>query len=96
MRLRLRSLQAQLAIRLAAVILVATALGVGAIVYEGMNAADALGNEQSGAPRGGDRAIRRGRFRRDAASGAAGQTRPNSIARRRAPRSLPCRPATVG
>jgi hypothetical protein len=46
MRLRLRSLQAQLAIRLAAVILVATALGVGAIVYEGMNAADALGNEQ--------------------------------------------------
>ena len=45
-RLRLRSLQAQLAIRLAAVILVATALGVGAIVYEGMNAADALGNEQ--------------------------------------------------
>jgi two-component system, OmpR family, sensor histidine kinase TctE len=46
MRLRLRSLQAQLAIRLAAVILVATALGIGAIVYEGMNAADALGNEQ--------------------------------------------------
>ncbi len=45
-RLRLRSLQAQLAIRLAAVILVATALGVGAIVYEGMNAADTLGNEQ--------------------------------------------------
>jgi signal transduction histidine kinase len=46
MRLRLRSLQAQLAIRLAAVILVATALGLGAILYEGMNAADALGNEQ--------------------------------------------------
>src|ERR1700688_47661 len=46
MRPRLRSLQAQLAIRLAAVILVATALGVGAIVYEGLNAADALGNEQ--------------------------------------------------
>jgi hypothetical protein len=46
MRLRLRSLQAQLAIRLTALILVATALGVGAIVYEGMNAADALGNEQ--------------------------------------------------
>jgi two-component system, OmpR family, sensor histidine kinase TctE len=46
MRLRLRSLQAQLAIRLAGVILVATALGVGAIVYEGMNAADVLGNEQ--------------------------------------------------
>jgi two-component system, OmpR family, sensor histidine kinase TctE len=46
MRLRLRSLQAQLATRLAAVILVATALGIGAIVYEGMNAADALGNEQ--------------------------------------------------
>ena len=45
MRLRPRSLQAQLAIRLAIVILVATALGVGAIVYEGMNAADALGNE---------------------------------------------------
>ena len=45
-RLRLRSLQAQLAIRLAAVILVATALGVGAIVYEGMNAADVLGSEQ--------------------------------------------------
>jgi two-component system, OmpR family, sensor histidine kinase TctE len=43
---RVRSLQAQLAIRLAVVILVATALGVGAIVYEGMNAADALGNEQ--------------------------------------------------
>ncbi len=46
MRLRLRSLQAQLAIRLAAVILVATTLGVGALVYEGMNAADTLGNEQ--------------------------------------------------
>ena len=46
MRLRPRSLQAQLALRLAIVILVATALGVGAIVYEGMNAADALGNEQ--------------------------------------------------
>jgi signal transduction histidine kinase len=46
MRLRLRSLQAQLAIRLAGVVLVATALGVGTIVYKGMSAADALGNEQ--------------------------------------------------
>src|ERR1700753_582185 len=46
MRLRLRSLQAQLAIRLAAVILVATALGVGAIVYEGMNAAEVPGSEE--------------------------------------------------
>ena len=40
MRSRPRSLQAQLAIRLAVVILIATALGVGAVVYEGMNAAD--------------------------------------------------------
>jgi signal transduction histidine kinase len=46
MQLHLRSLQTQLAIRLGAVILVATALGVGAIVYEGTNAADALGDEQ--------------------------------------------------
>jgi signal transduction histidine kinase len=44
--IRLRSLQAQLAVRLAAVLLAASALGVGAIVYEGMNAADTLGNEQ--------------------------------------------------
>ena len=44
--IRLRSLQAQLAIRLAAVLLAASARGVGAIVYEGMNAADALGDEQ--------------------------------------------------
>jgi len=43
---RLRSLQAHLALRLAATFLVATALGVGALLYEGMNAADALGNEQ--------------------------------------------------
>jgi hypothetical protein len=46
MQLHLRSLQTQLAIRLGAVILVATPLGVGAIVYEGMNAADALGDAQ--------------------------------------------------
>ncbi len=44
--MRPRSLQAHLALRLAATFLVATALGVGALLYEGMNAADALGNEQ--------------------------------------------------
>jgi signal transduction histidine kinase len=43
-RTRLRSLQAQLALRLAGVFLFATALGVGALLYEGMDAADALGN----------------------------------------------------
>ncbi len=46
MRVRLRSLQAQLALRLAAVFLVATAFGVGVLLYEGMDAADALGNEE--------------------------------------------------
>jgi hypothetical protein len=46
MRPRLRSLQAQLAFRLSAVILIATALSVGVIVYEGFQAADALGNEE--------------------------------------------------
>ena len=45
-RARLRSLQAQLALRLAGVFLLATALGVGALLYEGMGAADALGNEE--------------------------------------------------
>ncbi|MGH1575113.1 hypothetical protein ACRAWG_36310 [Methylobacterium sp. P31] len=42
----LRSLQAQLALRLAGVILLATALGVGVLLYKGMDAADAPGNEQ--------------------------------------------------
>jgi signal transduction histidine kinase len=43
---RLRSLQAQLAVRLTVVILVATALGLGALLYEGTNAADGRGNEE--------------------------------------------------
>jgi len=43
---RLRSLQGQLALRLAAVFLIATALGMGALLYEGAYAADALGNEE--------------------------------------------------
>jgi two-component system, OmpR family, sensor histidine kinase TctE len=46
MRLRLHSLQAQLAVRLAAVVVVATTLGIGALLYQGMNAGDALSNEQ--------------------------------------------------
>jgi hypothetical protein len=45
-RVWLKSLQAQLAARLTAVILVATAFGLGALLYEGTNAADALGNEE--------------------------------------------------
>ncbi len=44
--MRLRSLQAQLALRLAAVFLVATIVGVGVLLYEGMNAADALSREE--------------------------------------------------
>src|SRR5262245_48411789 len=53
MRLWSRSLQGQLAIRLAAVFLVATAIGVAAIVYKGYRAADALENEELGR-RGGE------------------------------------------
>ena len=41
-----RSLQAQLALRLAVVFLVATVLAVGAVVYEGYSASDALGDEE--------------------------------------------------
>ena len=44
--MRVRSLQTQLALRLAATFLVAAAIGMGALLYEGMNAADGLGNEQ--------------------------------------------------
>lgn len=44
--IRFRSLQAQLAVRLTAVMLGAATLGASAIVYEGMNAADTLGDEQ--------------------------------------------------
>jgi hypothetical protein len=46
MRPQLRSLQAKLAVRLAVVILVATLLGVCALVFKGYNAADTLGNEE--------------------------------------------------
>src|SRR5215472_11703816 len=46
MNLRLRSLQARLAARLAVVILTAAALVVGVILYQGYLAADELGNEQ--------------------------------------------------
>jgi hypothetical protein len=46
MKLRLRSLQARLATRLAIVILVAAALVIGIILYRGYRAADELGNEQ--------------------------------------------------
>jgi signal transduction histidine kinase len=45
MILRGRSLQVQIAVRLGAVILLATLVGVGVIVYEGSQAADTLGNE---------------------------------------------------
>ena len=74
MRLRPRSLQAQLAVRLAVVILVATALGVGAVVYEGMNAAThwATSSWCDARRRSAKRYGRPG----NAASGAAGQTRP--------------------
>lgn len=44
--MRLKSLQAQLAVRLTAVILMATALGVSALLYEGTSASDALDNEE--------------------------------------------------
>jgi signal transduction histidine kinase len=43
---RLRSLQAQLALRLAGVFLVATLLGVCAVIYEGMQAAKTLGDDE--------------------------------------------------
>jgi signal transduction histidine kinase len=46
MKLRLRSLQARLAARLAIVILVAAAFVIGIILYQGYRAADELGNEQ--------------------------------------------------
>jgi signal transduction histidine kinase len=46
MRLKLRSLQAQLALRLAAVFLVATVLGVCAVIYEGTQAAKTLGDDE--------------------------------------------------
>jgi two-component system, OmpR family, sensor histidine kinase TctE len=46
MKLRLRSLQAQLALRLAAVFLVATLLGVCAVIYEGTQAAKTLGDDE--------------------------------------------------
>jgi signal transduction histidine kinase len=46
MRFRLRSLQAQLALRLAAVFLVATVLGVFAVIYEGTQAAKTLGDDE--------------------------------------------------
>jgi hypothetical protein len=46
MSLRLRSLQAQLAARLAIAILTTTALAIGVILYQGSQAADALGNAQ--------------------------------------------------
>lgn len=46
MMLRLRSLQARLAVRLGAVMVIATALVVGVVLYEGSQAADELGNEQ--------------------------------------------------
>ena len=46
MKLRLRSLQARIAARLAIVFVAATALVVGMILYQGYRAADELGNEQ--------------------------------------------------
>jgi signal transduction histidine kinase len=46
MRFRLRSLQAQLALRLAGVFLVATVLGVWAVIYEGTQAATTLGDDE--------------------------------------------------
>jgi signal transduction histidine kinase len=46
MRLRLRSLQAQLALRLAAVFLVATVVGVWAVIHEGAQAAKTLGDDE--------------------------------------------------
>ncbi len=46
MNFRLRSLQARLAARLAIVVLTATALVVGVILYQGYQAADELGNKQ--------------------------------------------------
>jgi signal transduction histidine kinase len=45
-RLQLRSLQAQLVLRLAAVFLAATVLGVCAVVYEGTQAAKTLGDDE--------------------------------------------------
>jgi len=49
--MRMRSLQGQLAVRLAAVFLVATILGVGALFYKGTQAAAVIGT--AGEP-GGD------------------------------------------
>ncbi len=46
MKFSLRSLQAQLAVRLAAVFLAATVLGVCAVVYEGTQAAKTLGDDE--------------------------------------------------
>jgi signal transduction histidine kinase len=46
MRLRLRSLQAQLVVRLAAAFLLATVLGVCAVIYEGAQAAKTLGDDE--------------------------------------------------
>jgi two-component system, OmpR family, sensor histidine kinase TctE len=46
MRFTLRSLQAQLALRVAAVFLVATLLGVCAVIYEGTQAAKSLGDDE--------------------------------------------------
>ena len=95
MRLRLRSLQAQLAIRLAAVILVATTLGVGALVYEGMNAADTLGNEQLA-----QRAAEIARYVAGGSDGTPHLELPARLDQRyRSPgrtEYLPCAPATAG
>ena len=46
MKLSLRSLQAQLALRLAGVFLPATLLSVCAVLYEGMQAAKTLGDDE--------------------------------------------------
>src|SRR5215472_5118833 len=46
MKLRLGSLQVRLAARLGIVIMIATALVVGVILYQGYQAADELSNEQ--------------------------------------------------